>query len=68
MNENVYNSQGKMVRQEHFDPETMVEFVLTPNARLTEEQERQQAESESRPMAFNEDYPESTPEQLERFR
>ena len=40
MNENDYNRQGKMVRQEHFDPETMVEFVLTPNARLTEEQER----------------------------
>lgn len=66
--EYVYNSRGKLVRLEHFDPNTMEEFILTPDARLTEEQERQLAESESRPMSFDEDCPESTPEQLERFR
>ena len=66
--EYVYNSRGKLVRLEHFDPETMEEFILTPDARLTEEQERQLAESENKPMAFDEDCPESTPEQLERFR
>ena len=68
MYEYVYNSLGTLVRLEYFDPETMEEFILTPDARLTEEQKRQLAESESNPMAFDEDCPESTPEQLERFR
>ena len=66
--EYVYNSRGKLVRLERFDPETMDAFVLTPETRLTEEQLRQLADSEKRPMMIDEDCPESSPEQLERFR
>lgn len=66
--EYVYNSRGKLVRLERFDPQTMEEFYLTPEARLTEEQERQLADSANMPVAADADCPESTPEQLERFR
>lgn len=66
--EYVYNSRGKLVRLERFDPETMELFILTPETRLTEEQLRQLADSANRPVLFDEDCPESTPEQLERFR
>ena len=66
--EYVYNSRGKLVRLERFDPETMEEFILTPETRLTEEQLRQLADSANRPVVVDEDCPESTPEQLERFR
>ena len=51
MNEYIYNNRGKLGKLEFFDPETMEEFILTPDARLAEEQERQLAESESRPLA-----------------
>ena len=66
--EYVYNSRGKLVRLERIDPETTEEFILTPEMKLTEEQKRQLAESESRPILIDEECPESTPEQLERFR
>ena len=66
--EYVYNSRGKLVRLERFDPETMEEFYLTPETRLTEEQMRQLADSEEMPIGIDDDCPESTPEQLERFR
>ena len=66
--EYVYNSRGKLVRLEHFNPETMDQFTLTPEIRLTEEQLRQLADSADRPVVVDEDCPESTPEQLERFR
>ena len=66
--EYVYNSRGKLVRLERFDPETMEEFILTPESRLTEEQLRQLTDSANRPVVVDEDCPESTPEQLERFR
>ena len=66
--EYVYNSRGKLVRLERFDPDTMEEFILTPETRLTEEQLRQLVDSASRPVVVDEDCPESTPEQLERFR
>ena len=66
--EYVYNSRGKLVRLERFDPETMEEFILTPETQLTQEQLRQLAESANRPVIIDEDCPESSPEQLERFR
>ena len=66
--EYVYNSRGKLVRLERIDPETMEEFILTPETRLTEEQLRQLADSANRPVVVDEECPESTPEQLERFR
>ena len=66
--EYVYNSEGKLVRLDHFDPETMERFVLAPDAALTEEQEKQLADSAELPVTFDEDCPESTPEQIERFR
>lgn len=58
----------KLVRLERFDPETMEEFYLTPETRLTEEQIRQLEESEKMPIMIDDECPESTPEQLERFR
>ena len=66
--EYVYNSRGKLVRLEHFDPETMEEFILTPDTYLTEEQIQQLKDSEKRPIITDDECPESTPEQLERFR
>ena len=66
--EYVYNSRGKLVRLERFDAETMEEFILTPETQLTQEQLRQLAESANRPVIIDEDCPESSPEQLERFR
>ncbi len=66
--EYVYNSEGRLVRLDHFDPETMERFVLAPDAALTEEQEKQLADSAEIPVTFDEDCPESTPEQIERFR
>ena len=66
--EYVYNSRGKLVRLERIDPTTMDEFILTPETKLTEEQIRQLADSESRPIGADEDCPEATQEQLERFR
>ncbi len=66
--EYVYNSHGKLVRLEHIDPQTTDEFFLTPDAQLTEEQKQQLEDSAERPLSFDEDCPETTPEQLERFR
>jgi len=66
--EYVYNSQGKLVRLEHFDAQTMEEFILTPDAQLTDAQKQQLADSQALPIMADEDCPESTPEQLERFR
>ena len=66
--EYVYNSRGKLVRLEHFDSETMDELFLTPETRLTDEQKRQLADCTGRPVMVDEDCPESTLEQIERFR
>ena len=65
--EYVYNSRGKLVRLERIDPSIMDEFILTPETKLTEEQISQLAESANKPLEFEEDCPESTSEQLERF-
>ena len=66
--EYVYNNRGKLVKLEHFDPSTMEEFILTPTTRLNEEQLQQLLDSSNLQNEPDDECPESSPEQIERFR
>lgn len=46
----------------------MVTYTLDPNQKPTEAQLRQVAEASKRPITFDEDCPESTPEMLDSMR
>lgn len=66
--EYVYSRKGRLIRLEHFDPETMERFDLTPDTRLTDEQREMLQRVMSKPVVYTEDCPKSTPEQLEKMR
>lgn len=66
--EYVYSHSGRLIRLEHFDPETMERFDLTPDVHLTDEQREMLKSVISKPVVYTEDCPKSTPEQLEKMR
>ena len=66
--EYVYSRNGRLIRLEHFDPETMERFDLTSDVHLTDEQHELLKNVMSKPIVYTEDCPKSTPEQLEKMR
>ncbi|MBR5970886.1 MAG: hypothetical protein IK016_11170 [Lachnospiraceae bacterium] len=66
--EYVYSRSGRLIRLEHFDPETMERFDLTPDVHLTDEQREMLRVVDLRPVVYTADCPKSTPEQLQRMR
>lgn len=66
--EYVYGRSGRLIRLEHFDPETMEQFDLYPDTSMTEEQREMLKKVASKPVVYTEDCPKSTPEQLQKMR
>lgn len=60
----VLTAEGKMVRLEHFDPETMEKFTLTKDAVLTKEQVERMREFASMPVEVDEECPEISDDQI----
>ena len=62
------NSAGRLAMVEEYDPSTMVIKTLTPEMSLTPGQLAMLDEAERRPIVYEEDCPELTPQMAEAFR
>ena len=60
----VRTTEGKMVRLEHFDPNTMEKFTLTPNTVLTKEKAERMREFAAKPVEVDDECPELTDDQI----
>ena len=60
----VRTAEGRMVRLEHFNPETMEKFTLTPNTVLTQEKAERMREFAAKPTVVDDECPELTDDQI----
>ena len=60
----VRTAEGRMVRLEHFDSETMEKFTLTANAVLTKEKVERMREFAAKPVVVDDECPELTDDQI----
>ena len=60
----VRTAEGKIVRLEHFDPDTMEKFTLTPNTVLTKEKADRMREFAVMPVVVDDECPELTDDQI----
>ena len=67
-NKYIYGKSKRLIRLEHFDPQTMEKFVLTKESRLTDEQRKMLGEAMEQPVVYEDDCPPTTPEQLQRMK
>ncbi len=62
------NSKGRMVIVEKYDPDTMVSFTLTSDMKPTDSQLKMIQEASKKPIVYEDDCPELTPQMIEAFK
>ena len=62
------NSKGRMVIVEKYDPNTMVSFTLTSDMKPTDSQLEMIHEASKKPVVYEDDCPELTPQMVEAFK